>query len=292
MHSEHGTLYLVSTPIGNLGDMSPRALDTLRGAQTIYAEDTRRTQGLTTHFGIGARLASLHAHNERSRIEEVQALLREGRDCAVVSDAGTPGVSDPGAALVRAVADAGFSVVAIPGPSAVLAALAVSGFPSDQFLFLGFPPRKGKRRREWLDRLAAADVTAVAFESPNRLAGLLADVSAAGLGEASACVCRELTKLHEEARRGTVNALADYYAGETVRGEVTLVMDRLEGVTNRREGPDSDAVRAEAERMVGAGASTREVARALREQYGLPRNEAYETALKVEEAAADEGVDE
>jgi 16S rRNA (cytidine1402-2'-O)-methyltransferase len=292
MHSELGILYLVSTPIGNLGDISARALDTLRSVETIYAEDTRRTQGLARHFGIGARLASLHAHNERSRIDEVQALLREGRSCAVVSDAGTPVVSDPGATLVRAVADAGFPVVAVPGPSAVLAALAVSGFPSDQFLFLGFPPRKGRRRREWLDRLAAADVTVVAFESPNRVAALLADIAGIGLGEAAACVCRELTKLHEEARRGTVEALADYYAEETVRGEVTLVIDRVDGAIHSREGPDLAAVRAEAERLVSTGASTREVARALREQYGLPRNEAYEMALSVEEPAADEGVDE
>jgi len=292
MPNEDGTLYLVSTPIGNLGDISARALETLRGVETIYAEDTRRTRGLARHFGIGARLASLHAHNERSRIVEVEALLREGRDCAVVSDAGTPGVSDPGAALVRAVADAGFCVVAIPGPSAVLAALAVSGFSSDQFLFLGFPPRKGRPRREWLDRLVAADVTVVAFESPNRLASLLADIVDNGWGATAACVCRELTKLHEEARRGTVNALADYYAGETVRGEVTLVIDRLDEPAGGGEGPDFAAVRSEAERLVSAGASTREIARVLRERYGLPRNEAYETALNVGAGAADEGVDE
>ncbi|MDH3427679.1 MAG: rRNA small subunit methyltransferase 1, partial [Gemmatimonadota bacterium] len=153
MNIKSATLYIVSTPIGNLGDISARALDTLRGVETIYAEDTRRTQGLTRHYGIGARLASLHAHNERYRIDQVLTRLRDGGDCALVSDAGTPGISDPGAALVRAVADAGFPVVAIPGASAVLAALAVSGFSSDQFLFLGFAPRKGRGRREWLNRV-------------------------------------------------------------------------------------------------------------------------------------------
>ncbi|MFQ5529549.1 MAG: 16S rRNA (cytidine(1402)-2'-O)-methyltransferase [Gemmatimonadota bacterium] len=292
MQSEAGTLFIVSTPIGNLGDISPRALETLRGVETIYAEDTRRTQGLTHHFGIGARLASLHAHNERSRIDEVTTQLRDGNNCALVSDAGTPGVSDPGASLVRAIADDGFSVVAIPGASAVLTALAVSGFPSDQFLFLGFPPRKGRHRREWLNRVAAADVAVVAFESPHRLADLLADMSGTGIGETSACVCRELTKLHEETRRGTVTALADYYDGETVRGEVTIVIDRPAGPADRERGGELAAARVEAARLIDAGVSTREIARALREQYGLARNEAYDTALSAGRPGAEEGVDE
>lgn len=290
MHIEPGILYLVSTPIGNLGDISSRALETLRRVETIYAEDTRRTRVLTGHFGIGGRLVSLHAHNERSRVDEVRALLESGNDCALVSDAGTPGVSDPGASLVRAVTEAGFSVVAIPGASAVLAALAVSGFPSDQFLFLGFPPRKGRRRREWLERCLVTDVTVVAFESPHRLADLLADLTGVGIGPSPACVCRELTKLHEEVRRGTVTALADYYDGESVRGEVTVVINRTGG-RPVPPAPDLTAVRTEAARLATSGASTREVARALRAEYGLARNEAYEIALSAGEPGPDDGGD-
>ncbi len=288
MHIEPGILYLVSTPIGNLGDISSRALETLRQVETIYAEDTRRTRVLTSHFEISGRLISLHAHNERSRIDEIRAMLEAGNDCALVTDAGTPGVSDPGASLVREVAEAGFSVVAIPGPSAVLAALAVSGFPSDQFLFLGFPPRKGRRRREWLDRCLVTDVTVVAFESPHRLGDLLSDLAGVGIGPAAVCVCRELTKLHEEVRRGTVGTLADYYDGESVRGEVTVVIDRTSA---RPVAPARDltAVRNEAARLAGSGASTREVARALRAEYGLARNEAYEIALRVGEPGPDDG---
>ena len=290
MHIEPGILYLVSTPIGNLGDISSRALETLRRVETIYAEDTRRTRMLTGHFGIGVRLASLHAHNERSRIEEVRAMLEAGHDCALVIDAGTPGVTDPGASLVRAVAEAGFSVVAIPGASAVLAALAVSGFPSDQFLFLGFPPRKGRRRREWLERCLVTDVTVVAFESPHRLGDLLGDLARVGIGPAAACVCRELTKLHEEVRRGTVTTLADYYVGESVRGEVTVVIDRTGG-RPVAPAPDRTVVRTAAAGLARSGASTREVARALRAEYGLARNEAYEIALSVGEPGPDAGGD-
>lgn len=292
MHSEFGTLYLVSTPIGNLGDISSRALETLREVTTIYAEDTRRTQILTRHFGIGARLKSLHAHNERSRVSEVNAMLEAGNDCALVTDAGTPGVSDPGASLVRSVSEAGFTVVAIPGPSAVLTALAVSGFSSDQFLFLGFPPRKGRLRREWLKSCADARLTLVAFESPRRLSKLLVDLVEVGFGDTAACVCRELTKVHEEVRRGTLAALVDYYDGELVRGEVTLVIDG----TARPKEDDSISNLAKAQvdaaRLAKTGMSTRQIARTIQAAYELARNQAYETALGAVEPGADEGVGE
>ncbi len=292
MQNETGILYLVSTPIGNLGDISSRAVETLRSVKKIYAEDTRRTQTLTRHFDIGARLASLHAHNERSRVDEVRSMLEAGDDCALVTDAGTPGVSDPGATLVHAVAEAGFKVVAIPGASAVLAALAVSGFSSDQFLFLGFPPRKGRQRQQWLDSCVSACTTVVAFESPRRLAGLLADLSRLGLGDAATCVCRELTKLHEEVRRGTLTALADYYVGESVRGEVTLVIDLTGRVSQTDQLDDLEEARLEAMRLAEAGVTTREITQKLRDEYGLSRNRAYETALSVGELGDEEGVDE
>lgn len=292
MHIEPGTLYLVSTPIGNLGDISSRALETLQQVQTIYAEDTRRTQVLTRHFGIGARLVSLHAHNERSRVAEVTAVLQAGDDCALVTDAGTPGVSDPGATIVRSVAAAGLPVVAIPGASAVLTALAVSGFPSDQFLFLGFPPRKGRQRREWLNSCVEAAGTVVVFESPRRLAILLADLVGLGLGATEACIARELTKLHEEVRRGTLMALADYYEGQSVRGEVTLVIDRSIRAGETDPASDRTDARKEAARLAEAGASTKKIAQSLRDDYGLARNEAYQMALRASQPADDEGVNE
>jgi 16S rRNA (cytidine1402-2'-O)-methyltransferase len=292
MHSKPGILYLVSTPIGNLGDISIRALETLRGVEVIFAEDTRRTQVLTAHFSIGASLKSLHAHNEVSRVPEVVGLLEAGRDCALVTDAGTPSVSDPGAIVVREVAAAGYTVIAIPGASAVLVALAVSGFSSDQFLFLGFAPRKGRRRREWLEQCVAAGVTVVAFESPHRVGALLKDLVREGIGEASAVVCRELTKLHEEARRGTVATLADYYGESTVRGEITVVIDLTGEPLADTPVVDAETVDEEASRLAATGMSTREVARALRDEFGLTRNEAYDAALRAGRPGADEGMGE
>ncbi|MGI9037306.1 MAG: 16S rRNA (cytidine(1402)-2'-O)-methyltransferase [Gemmatimonadota bacterium] len=288
--SEPGTLFLVATPIGNLGDMSPRGLDALRGAATVFAEDTRRTLKLMRHFDLPAPLVALHAHNERERAADVVRELEAGKDCALVTDAGTPSVSDPGAALVRAVVESGHRVVPIPGPSAVLAALAASGFGGDQFAFLGFPPRKGAARSQWLARARDLDLTIVAFESPRRLGRLLEDLREAGLGEAAACVCRELTKLHEEVRRGTVTALADYYRDAEVRGEVTLVVDRRtpppdEGAEAARE----EAARTAAEDMAARGASTREMTDALRAEFGLTRNVAYSLALTAGRRGAEEG---
>ena len=292
MDNSSGTLFLVSTPIGNLGDISVRALDTLRGVETIFAEDTRRTQNLTAYFSIGASLKSLHAHNELSRVPEVMALLESGNDCALVSDAGTPSISDPGAGIVRAVSQAGYNVVAIPGPSAVLVALAVSGFSSDQFLFLGFAPRKGRRRREWMKKCVGAGVTVVAFESPRRVGALLADLVGEGIGDAPVAVCRELTKLHEEVRRGTVATLADYYEGAAVRGEVTVVIDLANELPADAPVVDAEAVDREASRLAATGLSTREIARELRAEFGLARNEAYDAALRAGRPGADEGMGE
>ena len=298
--TDPGTLYLVATPIGNLSDLSPRALEVLGRVSLAYAEDTRRTLKLIRHFDLSTRLVSLHAHNERERIDEALAALEAGDDLALVTDAGTPAVSDPGALLVRAVADAGHRVVAIPGPSAVLAALAVSGFGADEFAFLGFPPRKGRERREWLRRCADTPMTLVLFESPRRLARLLADLAAAGLDTTPACVCRELTKVHETVRRGTVAALADYYGEADVRGEVTLVLDGAAGARSaaggagaaetRVQGGSAEleaTARAAAAAAARAGASTPEIVDALRADFGLARNAAYEIALEAGQGAED-----
>lgn len=303
--TDSGTLYLVATPIGNLADMSRRARETLGRVQVAYAEDTRRTLKLIRHFDLDTRLVSLHEHNERERIDEALAALEAGEDLALVTDAGTPAVSDPGALLVRAVAAAGHTVVSIPGPSAVLAALAVSGFGADEFAFLGFPPRKGASRREWLERCARLPMTLVAFESPKRLGRLLADLADAGLDATPACVCRELTKMHEEVRRGTVAALADYYREADVRGEVTLVIDGARAP--ERSGASSAAsisaaagrgselgatARVAAEAAARAGGSTPEIVEALRADFGLARNAAYEIALEAGQGVEDGSEDE
>lgn len=277
-----GVLYVVSTPIGNREDLTPRAASVLADADVCFAEDTRRTGRLLAHLGIDATLRSLHAHNEAARVEEVLARLSGGEDCALVTDAGTPTVSDPGRRVVAAALEAGHHVAPVPGPTAVGAALSVSGLPADEFLFLGFPPRKGASRHEWLRRALDSSFTVVAYESPKRLARLLDDLVAGGAADRAAVVCRELTKLHEEVVRGTTQELRDRYEAEEARGEVTLV---LEG----RAGPPPGAPRAEVERaarkLAGAGASTRDIADRLRERFGLSRNEAYEVGLRADEAS-------
>lgn len=219
-----GRLLVVSTPIGNLGDLSPRAREALAGADLVACEDTRHTGLLLSRLGVKARLVSYHEHNERARLPALLAALEEGKTVALVSDAGTPLVSDPGFVLVRGAVAQGAAVEAIPGPSALLAALVVSGLPPLPFTFAGFTPPKGGKRRSFFARLAALEHTVVFYESPHRLAASLADAAATFGGERPAVVARELTKLHEEVRRGTLGALAAALAGETVRGEVVVVV--------------------------------------------------------------------
>ncbi|MDT8435126.1 MAG: 16S rRNA (cytidine(1402)-2'-O)-methyltransferase [Gemmatimonadota bacterium] len=274
-------LHLVGTPIGNLADLSPRARDTLAAVAVVYAEDTRRTRKLCAALGIDAELRSLHAHNEAARVSEVVERLRAGEGCALVTDAGSPAISDPGARLVRGVVEAGLPVVSVPGPSAVTASLGLSGLPADRFLFVGFPPRKGADRRRWLVDVAESLATVVAFEAPGRLAALLSDLVEAGLAERECCVCRELTKLHEETRRGTVASLAGYYRESEVRGEVTLVLagaDPEERARRDRRAAETGA-REVAEEMARRGMGTREIVRRLTAEVGVPRNRAYEIAL-------------
>lgn len=218
------TLRVVATPIGNLEDLTPRAARALAEADRVLAEDTRRTATLLRHLGIRPPMVSLHAHNEARRIDQVLAWLDAGEALVLVSDAGTPLVSDPGSRLVRALLDAGHGVEPVPGPSAVLAALVGSGLPADRFAFLGFVPRKGAERGETLARVAGSAETTVVFESPERLAALLVELVEACGPEREACVARELTKLHETFRRGTLAELAAYYEGESPRGEVTVVV--------------------------------------------------------------------
>lgn len=218
-----GTLYLVSTPIGHLGDLSPRALALLEAADVLAAEDTRRTGRLLAHFGIPRRLESFHEQNEEAATRRILKFLEEGRSVALVSDAGTPGLSDPGFVLVRAAVAAGRPVVSVPGPSALLAALVASGLPTDAFTFIGFlPVRKGKRRG-LLASLAELPHTLVFYEGPHRLASTLA-IMLEVLGDRWAAVCRELTKKFEEIRRGRLSELAEFYETSGAKGEFTLVV--------------------------------------------------------------------
>ena len=218
-----GRLLVVSTPIGNLGDLSPRAREALAGADLVACEDSRHTGLLLSRLGVKARLVSYHEHNERARLPALLGALAEGKTVALVSDAGTPLVSDPGFVLVRAAVEQGAMVEAIPGPSALLAALVVSGLPPLPFTFAGFPPQKLGKRRTFFARLAALEHTVVFYESPHRLGASLADAAAA-FGDRPSIVARELTKLHEEVHRGSLAELAAAFADEKPRGEVVVVV--------------------------------------------------------------------
>lgn len=269
-----GVLRVVSTPIGNLGDLSPRAVAALRDADAVLAEDTRHTRTLLAHAGIRTPLESLHAHNEEARVAALVERLAAGATLALVSDAGTPLVSDPGARLVRAALAAGVTVEPVPGPSALLAALVASGLPADSFTFLGFLPRKGRARQARLGEVVRSAHTVVLYEAPGRAAETLAALAAAGAADREAVVARELTKQFEEFRRGTVASLAEGCAAHEPRGEVVLVVAGAPPAA----GPDEDALRAQADAWRASGVPAREVMRRLMEEAGAPRNLAYALA--------------
>ncbi|HEU4954885.1 MAG TPA: 16S rRNA (cytidine(1402)-2'-O)-methyltransferase [Gemmatimonadales bacterium] len=267
------TLYVVATPLGNLGDLSPRAADLLRRVPVVAAEDTRRTRGLLSHLGASPTVLSFHAHSGERRLEAVLGILRDGRDVALVSDAGTPGVSDPGADLVAAARAEGIAVIPIPGPSAVATALSAAGLPADRYVFLGFLPRKGGERTRLLARAAEEEWSVVLFEAPTRLGALLQDLARVAGPARRAAVARELTKLHEEFRSGTLAELADYYSEHEPRGEITVVI-----AGTGAPAPEEDRTEEAAEHAVellAEGLSRREVARRLTESHGLSRNDAY-----------------
>jgi 16S rRNA (cytidine1402-2'-O)-methyltransferase len=283
-----GQLVLVATPIGNLGDLSPRARDLLATADLICCEDTRRTRALLSASGItargpnGDRLLSLHGHNEAARLERVAAAVAGGATVAVVSDAGTPGISDPGAWLAAQLAAAGETVSTVPGPSSVLGALVVSGLPADRFCVEGFLPRKGAERRRRTAALMADARTSVVLEAPGRVAATLAELAAAD-PERPAAVVRELTKLHEEVWRGTLGEAADTFAARDVRGEVVLVVGGAPAAEPASEPEVEKAVQAALGDDPSAG--PRQVAERVAALLGVPRRRAYEAALRVREDA-------
>jgi 16S rRNA (cytidine1402-2'-O)-methyltransferase len=270
-----GTLYLVSTPIGNLGDLSARAAETLRGVALVLAEDTRHARVLLDHAGVRTKVASYHEHNEAAATPKIVARLRAGESVALVSDAGTPLLSDPGARLVRAAIDAEAPVVAVPGASALLAALVVSGLDASRFTFFGFLERKGRERTAALEALARLPHTAVLYEAAPRVADTLSEIAERGGGERAAVVARELTKKFEEVRRGTVRELARYYEETPPRGEVVLV---IAGATPVAGDGAGEAARARAASLRANGARAGEIVEALAAEFGLARNAAYRLA--------------
>jgi 16S rRNA (cytidine1402-2'-O)-methyltransferase len=276
-----GTLYVVATPLGNLGDLSPRAAELLRTVPVVAAEDTRVSRGLLSHLDAHPRLVAFHQHSDTLRADALIKILRDGEDIALVTDAGTPGVSDPGPTLVEGVRAAGFTVVPIPGPSAVTAAISVSGFPADRYLFLGFAPRKGPERDRWLRQAATPGVTVVCFEAPSRVEELLRDLALGGATGRQGCVGREITKLHEEFRVGSLEALATWAQEYPPRGEVTLVL--APAAEAGEEGPDPDAARRLATELLTAGRSKRDVVREVADRTGLPRNTVYDLVMELAE---------
>lgn len=270
-------LHVVATPIGNLGDISLRALATLASADLILAEDTRVTKVLLAHYGISTPLFAYHEHNAEEMRPRVMAKLAEGQRLALVSDAGTPLVSDPGYRLVEDAVGAGHGITGVPGPSAVLAALVVAGLPTDRFFFEGFLPPRQAARRARLTEIGAIPGTIVLFESPRRLAEMLAD-AAAMLGPRPAAVARELTKLHETVRRGTLAELAALYAaGETARGEIVVLIGAGEGL------PEAEQTDLVDDRLRAALAATslKEAVAQVAAETGLPRRKVYARALEL-----------
>jgi 16S rRNA (cytidine1402-2'-O)-methyltransferase len=279
-------LYLIATPIGNLRDISLRALETLAAADLIACEDSRVTRKLTEHYGIATRLSPYHEHNAAEARPKLLARLAGGQAVALVSDAGTPLISDPGYKLVRAASEAGHAVVAVPGASAVLTALCAAGLPTDRFFFEGFLPPKQAGRQKRIAALAAIPATLVLFESGPRLPAALADLGA-GLGPRAAAICRELTKLHEEIRRGDLADLARHYAGDAeTRGEIVIVV--APPADDAGTVDDVDELLRNALARVSVKDAVGEVALAT----GRPRREVYQRALALSDAANEkDGVD-
>jgi 16S rRNA (cytidine1402-2'-O)-methyltransferase len=274
-----GRLVLVGTPIGNLGDLSARAVEALTEADTIACEDTRRTRALLSHLGLpaGRRLVAVHDHNEAAAVRDLLDRLDRGERVVVVTDAGMPGISDPGERLVAAAAAAGHVVEVVPGPSAVLAALVVSGLSTSRFCFEGFLPRKGSARTKRLAELAAEPRTIVLFEAPHRVRQAVADLAAAAGGTRRVALARELTKLHEEVWRGTLGGAVEHLAAKEPRGEYVLVVDGAPPAAPPGEADVEAALRARLE----AGSDKRSAVVEVTTSLGVPKRMVYDIALRL-----------
>jgi 16S rRNA (cytidine1402-2'-O)-methyltransferase len=278
------TLHLVATPIGNLGDLAPRAIEVLSSVALVCCEDTRRTGRLLRHAGIKAtRLAICNEHTELSRVADVVETLLAGDDVALVTDAGTPGISDPGERLVRATLDAGFRVSAVPGPVAAVTALVISGLPTSRYVFEGFLPRSGKERSARLIEIAAEQRTVVIYEAPHRVERTVHDLAAACGDDRQVAIARELTKLYETVTRGSLGSID---IGDP-RGEYVIV---LAGRSRDVEPPD-DAIRAALRAQLDAGATKRDAAASVAGQLGVPKRTAYALAIAMRHADTLTGTD-
>ena len=273
-----GTLYIVGTPIGNLEDVTLRALRVLREADLIAAEDTRVTRKLLARYDIHTAITSYHENSPPSKLESLLARLREGANVAVVSDAGMPGISDPGADLIAACLEEGIAVVAIPGPTAVMTALVLSGLAAERFAFYGFLPSAKQARRKALEDLRGCEQTLLFYEAPHRLEACLADMGEI-LGDRRAAAARELTKMHEEVARGRLSELSARFAERRPRGEITLVIESAQDAGGTPQAADFDEAVAQVRRLVSEGASLRDAAREVAAATGLSRNKLYRAAV-------------
>jgi 16S rRNA (cytidine1402-2'-O)-methyltransferase len=274
-----GRLVLVGTPIGNLGDLSPRAVEALETADTIACEDTRRTRALLSHLGVaaGRRLLAVHDHNEAAAVAGVLERLDNGQRVAVVTDAGMPGISDPGERLVAAAAAAGHTVDVVPGPSAMVAALVVSGLPTGRFVFEGFLPRKGSARSQRLAEIAGDTRTTILFEAPHRVRQTVGDLAAVAGDLRRVALVRELTKLHEETWRGTLGGATEHLAAKEPRGEYVIVLDGAPPPAPAGEADVEAALRARLE----AGADKKSAIADVSAALGVPKRVVYEIALGI-----------
>jgi 16S rRNA (cytidine1402-2'-O)-methyltransferase len=268
-----GTLYLVATPIGNLEDITLRALRVLKEVDVVACEDTRHTRVLMEHYGINQRLTSYHEHNERERAASLVSLLEDGKSIAVVTDAGTPGISDPGFRLSRLAAERGIRVVPVPGPSAFVAALVASGLPTDEFFFGGFLPARSTTRRMRLTDVRAISSTLIFYEAPHRVAESLQDAREI-LGERECVVAREITKLHEEIVRGRLSDLAEHFrSGDSARGEMVIVIDR--NVIEEAKADAGEDIAARVAALEAEGLDQRAALKRVARESGLSRSEVY-----------------
>ncbi len=274
-----GTLYLVATPIGNLQDISLRALETLKTVNLIACEDTRHTRKLLTHFGISARLVSYHEHNEQQRAEELAENLSEGKSIAVVSDAGTPAICDPSFRIVQKAIEIGAKIVPIPGAVAFVNALIVSGLPTDSIFFGGFLPSKKGERRKRLEEVKSIPATLCFYETPHRIAKSLADCAEV-LGNRNAAVVRELTKIHEEIIRGNLNDLAEKFSKIQVKGEIVLVIERFEITNYKLQISDNKTISERISELESEGFDHKFALKKAAKEFGLSKSEAYLLKVK------------
>lgn len=269
-----GVLYIVATPVGNLEDMTLRAIRVLKEVDLIAAEDTRHTKKLLNHYGISTPVTSYFEHNKLVKGDYIIGKLRDGNDVALVSDAGTPGISDPGYNLIKSAIEGGINVMAVPGPAAAVAALSVSGLPTDRFAFEGFLPSKEKARRDRLELLKGEERTLIFYESPQRLLSTLKDIRDT-IGDRNISVARELTKLHEETLRGKTSEVISILEGQTVKGEIVIILEGFQGE------PFRGSIADELKNAIKNGLSMKEAIEAVAKGLGVSKGEVYKESLKL-----------